>query len=57
MSKRMTDILETFFLNEFLCLSIDQEYCLQPQIKTNQQNFTKVAVYNLMKKNIYKVVC
>ena len=50
----MTDILETFFLHEFLCLSgvsIDQKYCLQSQIKTNQQNFTKVEVDNLMEKN------
>ena len=53
------------FLHEFLCLSgvsIDQKYCLQSQIKTNQQNFTKVAVDNLMEKNklgihhVHKVV-
>ena len=47
MSKRMTDISETIFLHEFLSLSgvsIDQ-------IKTNKQNFTKVAVDNLIEKN------
>lgn len=54
----MTDISETIFLLEFLSLSgvsIDQ-------IKTNKQNFTKVAVDNLMEKNklgihhVHKVV-
>lgn len=58
MSKCMTDISETIFLLEFLSLSgvsIDQ-------IKTNKQNFTKVAVDNLMEKNklgihhVHKVV-
>ena len=57
MSKRMTDISETIFLHEFLSLSgvsIDQ-------IKTNKQNFTKVAVDNLMEKkqtiyHVHKVV-
>ena len=56
MSKRLTDISETIFLHEFLSLSgvsIDQ-------IKTNKQNFTKVAVDNLMEKktihHIHKVV-
>ena len=49
---------DSFYMNFFafpwfqLC-SIDQEYCLQAQINTNQQNFTKVAVDNLMEKKLF----